>query len=281
MTRRSLVIGANGYVGSALMDLLSATGLEVTGTSRRPGADVLVATGSDLDRLLAREHFDQIVLTAQLTGPGVDWLIDRVDGPRWVVLSSAQLYSRVPAPGTEFALAREETALARGATVLRSTMIFGRGGDPNVSRIARAQQRWRIAIQVGDGAQQVQPLHVADLVALIAQHRQQPTAGLFDVGGPEALPTRELVEMVKELLGLRLPALQVPRAILSIASRFRLPGLRPDQLQRLAEDKTVDVTATCARFDWTPEPLAHRIEQAVWEVIGEKDERYGDLFPVH
>jgi hypothetical protein len=248
------------------MDLLPATGLEVTGTSRRPGADELVATGSDLDRLLAREHFDQIVLTAQLTGTGVDWLIDRVDGPRWVVMSSAQLYSRIPAPGTEFALAREETALARGATVFRSTMIFGRGGDTNVSRMVRAQQRWRIAIQVGDGAQRVQPLHVADLVALVDEHRQQPTAGLFDVGGSEAISTRELVEMVKDLLGVRLPALQVPPAMLSIASRLRLPGLRPDQLQRLNEDKTVDITATCATFDWTPEPLGHRIEQAVLEV---------------
>lgn len=266
MNGRSLVIGANGYVGSALMDLLPGAGLGVTGTSRRPGAHELVANGSDLDRLLAREHFDQIVVTAQLTGTGVDWLIDRVDGPRWVVLSSAQLYSRFPAPGTEFALAREETALARGATVFRPTMIFGRGGDTNISRMVRAQRRWRIAIQVGDGAQQVQPLHVDDLAALVTQHGQQPAAGLFDVGGPDAIPTSELVEMVKDLLGLRLPSLQVPPAMLSVASRFRVPGLRPDQLQRLAEDKTVDITATCATFDWTPEPLAHRLEQAVWEV---------------
>jgi nucleoside-diphosphate-sugar epimerase len=65
---RLLVIGAKGYVGSALMSLLPGMGLDVTGTSRRPGTDELIANGSDLDRLLAREHFDQIVLTAQLTG---------------------------------------------------------------------------------------------------------------------------------------------------------------------------------------------------------------------
>lgn len=267
MNGRSLVIGANGYVGSALMDLLPASGLDVTGTSRRPGVDELVANGTDLDRLLAREHFDQIVLTAQLTGQGVDWLIDRVDGSRWVVLSSAQLYSQFPAPGTEFALAREETALARGATVFRPTMIFGRGGDTNVSRIVRVQRRWRIATQIGDGAQRVQPLHVADLVALVAQHQALPTAGRFDVGGPEEILTRELVEMVKNLLGMRLPVLHVPPACLRIASRFRLPGLRSDQIRRLEEDKTVDITSTCATFDWHPEPLPHRIEQAVREVI--------------
>jgi nucleoside-diphosphate-sugar epimerase len=238
--------------------------------------DELVANGSDLDRLLAREHFDQIVLTAQLTAQGVDWLIDRVDGRRWVVLSSAQLYSQIPAPGTEFALAREETALARGATVFRPTMIFGRGGDTNVSRMVRAQRRWRIAIQIGDGAQRVQPLHVADLIALVAQHHAQPVGGRFDVGGPEEIPTRELVEMVKNLLGSRLPVLHIPPACLRIASRFRLPGLRSDQVRRLEEDKTVDITATCATFNWTPEALAHRIEQAVWEVqatLGRVDRR--------
>ncbi len=267
MNGRSLVIGANGYVGSALMDLLPGTDVEVAGTSRRPGSDELVANGSDLDRLLAREHFDQIVLTAQLTGNGVDWLIDRVDGPRWVVLSSAQLYSRFPAPGTEFALAREETALARGATVFRPTMIFGGGDDTNVSRMVRAQRRWRIAIQIGDGAQRVQPLHVADLVALVGQHHAQPTAGRFDVGGPEEIPTRDLVEMVKNLLGLRPPVMHIPPACLHIASRFRLPGLRSDQVRRLEEDKTVDISATCGTFDWHPAPLAHRIEQAVREVV--------------
>lgn len=268
MNGRSLVIGANGYVGSAVMSLLPSTGLDVTGTSRRPGTDELVANGADLDRLLARQHFDQVVLTAQLTGHGVDWLIDRVDGPRWIICSSAQLYSRIPAPGTEVALAREETALARGAAVFRPTMIFGRGGDTNVSRLIRAQQRWRVPIQVSDGAQQVQPLHVADLVALVARHCGQPTAGLFDVGGPEEIPIRELVDMTKGLLGLRLPVLRVSSAWLGIASRFGLPGLRRDQLRRLEEDKTVDIAPTCAAFGWHPKPLGHRMEQAVWEVMG-------------
>lgn len=278
MNGRSLVIGASGYVGSALRAILPTTGLEVTGTSRRPGCEELVVNGADLDRLLAREHFDQIVLTAQLTGKAVDWLIDRVDGPRWVVLSSAQLSSRFPAPGTAFALAREETALARGATVFRPTMIFGRGGDTNVSRMVRAQRRWRIAIQVGNGAQQVQPLHVADLVALVAQHLAHPTGGIFDVGGPEPIPTRELVEMVKDLLGLRLPVLSIPPEWLLAASRFGLPALRGDQLLRLQEDKTVDIAGTCATFNWNPDPLGHRIEQAVWEAVGERDSGREDLF---
>lgn len=268
ISAQTLVIGASGYVGRALTELLPAAGTVVTGTSRRAGADRIIAEGSDLDRLLARCHFDQVVLTAQLTSPDMDWLLDRVDGPRWVVLSSAQLASRVPAPATEFALAREELALARGATVLRPTMIFGRGGDSNISRMVRAQRRWRVALQVGNGHQQVQPVHVADLVSLVARHCARPRAGLFGVGGDEPVPTRELLQMVKEVMALRLPVVRLSPSWLRLAWRVGIPGLRGDQLRRLEEDKTVDIIGTCAAFSWKPEPLGQRVEQAVWEVTG-------------
>ncbi|MDQ3897239.1 MAG: hypothetical protein M3326_08385 [Actinomycetota bacterium] len=254
-------------MGRAVVDLYHEAGADVTGTSRREGADEVVADAADLDRLLAREHFDQVVLTAPLTAPAVDWLVDRVDGSRWVVLSSAQLSSRVPSPGTQFALAREETALVRGATVFRPTMIFGRGADANVSRIVRLQQRWRIAVQVGDGSELVQPVHVADLVALLRRHLSAPKPGLFSVGGDERIPTRELVEMVKELTAVRLPVVVLPRALVRAAARTGVPGLRRDQLLRLEEDKTVDITGTCDAFAWRPEPLAQRVQQAVCEVI--------------
>jgi nucleoside-diphosphate-sugar epimerase len=266
VTDGTLVIGATGYVGRTIVDLYREGGAEVTGTSRRGGTFDPIADGVDLDRLLERKNFDQVVLTPQLTAPGVDWLIDRVDGPRWVVLSSAQLASTTPAPGTSLALAREETALARGATVLRPTMIFGRAGDANVSRMIRMQQRWRVTIQIGDGCQLVQPLHVDDLVALLMDHRRQARPGVFGVGGNDRVPIRELVDMVRDLLALRLPVVRVPRQILHLVARLGMPGVRPDQVRRLQENKIVDTAATCETFGWDPKPLAQRLEQAVWEV---------------
>ncbi len=268
MIARSLVIGATGYVGGALKKGLSEAKIGVTSTSRRPGMHELVTNGFDLDQLLGREHFDQIVLLPQLTSEGSDWLVDRVDGARWIVFSSAQLYSTISAPGTELALAREAAALARGATVLRPTMIFGGGGDANISRIVLAQRRLRVAIQIGNGIQLVQPLHVADLVALVIRHCQRPRSGLFDVGGDEQIPTRELLEMVKDIVGLRMPVLSVSPTLLRVASRLGFPGLRADQILRLMEDKVVVITDICDTFGWRPEPLARRMEQAVWSVIG-------------
>lgn len=263
---RCLVIGATGYVGRALTELLPSAGMEVIGSSRRVGADVLVAAGPDLDRLLCLEQFDQIVLTAQLGASNVDWLVDRIDGPRWAVLSSAQLTAGVLAPGAETAIRREAIALARGATVLRPTMIFGRGGDANISRMIRALHRWRIGVQFGDGRQLVQPLHIADLASLLTAHARQPRAGMYSLGGDTAIPLRDLYEVLGRLLGLRLPAVRVPPAGLRIAARLGLAGLRADQVGRLVEDKTVDLTEVSTAFGWSPASLESRLQQAVDEI---------------
>jgi hypothetical protein len=72
--------------------------------------------------------------------------------------------------------------------------------------------------------------------------------------------------MVREVLGVRLPVVSVSPSWLHLAARARAPGLRPDQLLRLEEDKIVDIAETCVTFGWQPFPLAQRIEQAVGEV---------------
>ncbi len=226
----------------------------------------MVRSSMDLDALLARRTFEQIVHLPQLTSPNGD-ILDLVDGPRWLVFSSAQVTSAVPAPGTDRALAREEAALRRGAAVLRPTMIFGRGGDANVSRLIRVFRRYRVPFVVGDGGQLLQPVHVDDMADLVASHRRRPTTGLFNVGGGSRLTARELAAALRTTLGLRLPVVSVPGAWVSIAAGLRLGGLREDQLRRLGEDKVVDIGLTCEAFSWRPHVLADRIAQAVAEVL--------------
>lgn len=260
----TLIIGT-GFVGSVLPAWLRRREIEVTQCSRKPGhGDLLVRDGAALDALIASRGFDQIVLLGQLTGPSIDWALERIDGPRWLIMSSQQLVSRVPSPGTTVALAREALALARGACVLRPTMIFGRGGDVNITRLISAMRRWRVAIVPGSGSEMVQPLHVDDLSDLIVQHALQPTAGLYSVGGAEALPLRELVATLAELLGLRLPLVEVPDRVVDLASKLApLIGLRQDQFKRLSEAKVASNGPVSEAFDWIPEVLGLRLEQAV------------------
>jgi nucleoside-diphosphate-sugar epimerase len=260
----TLIVGT-GFVGSILPDRLRAGGIDVTLSSRTAGrADVTVSDGARLDALDASRRFDQIVVLGQLTGPDIDWVLERVDGARWLIMSSQQVTSSVPAPGTRGALAREELCLTRGACVLRPTMIFGRGRDRTITRLVAAMRRWRVPFVPGPGRQLVQPLHVDDLSDLIARHRRQTIGGLYPVGGAEALPLRELVTMLAELLGLRVPVVEVPQRAIDLAQRFApLVGLRPDQVERLGEPRVADNTLVTKAFGWSPEPLGLRLEEAV------------------
>jgi nucleoside-diphosphate-sugar epimerase len=218
-----------------------------------------------LDGVLAAKDFGQIVHLPQLTSTADDWALDRIDGPRWLVFSSAQLSSTVPAGGTELALAREATALARGATVVRPTMIFGGGRDRNITRVARFLRRTRFPVVVGDGEQRVQPTHIADLIRLVAVHGETPVAGLFGMGSDEPMAVKTLIATLCDELGIRRRVITIPARSLELFARLPLPGLRPDQVRRLAEDKLVDSTATFEAFGWRPEPLDGRLRQAVRE----------------
>ncbi len=260
---RTLIVGT-GFVGSVLSEWLHSRGIEVTQSSRiRSRGDVIVSNGAALDALIASCEFDQVVVLGQLTGPNIDWVLERIDGPRWLIMSSQQVASIVPAPGTKVALAREALALGRGACVLRPTMIFGRGRDLNITRLISAMRRWRVPIVPGSGTQLVQPLHVDDLCQVILRHRVDIQGGLYAVGGAEALPLRELVGTLAELLGLHLPVIEVPNRVVDLAARLASRNwLRPDQIKRLGEPRLADNGPVAAAFSWSPEPLGLRLEQA-------------------
>jgi nucleoside-diphosphate-sugar epimerase len=263
----TLVIGT-GFVGTAVALGLRDRGIEVVCTSRRDGAgDLTVANGAALDRVLGYRMFDQIVAVGQLTSHDIDWVLDRIDGPHWLVLSSHQVAAVASAPQTRAALAREDLALDRGACVLRPTMIYGKGRDKNLSRLIRLMARWRVPVVPGDGSQLIQPIHVDDLIELIVHHQKVPAAGLYPVGGAEALPLRELVATLAQVLGLRFPVVALPQRALHLAALFGpAMGIRNDQIRRLTEPKIVDLTRAIAAFGWRPTPLGIRLEQAVMEV---------------
>jgi len=265
----TLVVGAGGFVGSCYADHVERDGHRVVRAGRRRGLDVVLSTSDRLDAVLAEHEPDQIVVTAQLADPATGWLLERIDGPRWLVLSSAQLASSVPGPGHRQALIHERLARSRGAVVLRPTMIFGRGRDLNITRLLRQIARLGFATQFG-GSQLVQPLHIDDLSVLMEQHLANPStqvAGdLFDVGGREQLPVAELLDCLEQLAGAAGPRLVLPAAALVVIARAAsLGGLRSDQVARLIEDKVVDITKVCELFGWQPEFLPLRLEQAYSE----------------
>lgn len=270
---KTLIIGT-GFIGSVLTDELRKAGVEVTQSSRSSNGTIAhIPDGTALDRHLTDHQYDQIVVVGQLTSGDIDWVIERIDGPRWLLLSSQQVTSVAPAPQTNLALAHEAFALERGACVLRPTMVYGKGRDVNISRLIRLMNRWRIAVVPGSGKQLLQPIHVDDLAALIAQHGIAPQHGLISVGGPEALPLAELISTIAQIVGIRAPLLGLSPKKIRLTSRLApMVGIRTDQLARLTEDKTAENTLVEEIFHWQPLPLGLRLEQAVAETRPEGSE---------
>jgi nucleoside-diphosphate-sugar epimerase len=258
-----IVLGAAGFVGSAIHAARRAAGAAVVGTSREaiPGLEQ-VDNGAALDHLLA-DGYGQVVVTPQLGAP-IDWILDRIDGPRWVVLSSMQLAATALPPDAATARLREDHAISRGAVVLRPTMIFGHGRDVNLTRLIRLFRTMRVVPIPADANQLVQPIHVDDLVALIEQIRTRPQAGRYSVGGDEALPASELLQLIAEIVGARRVPIGGVAGVLTGAAA-RLGRSRADKFERLLEDKTADLSAVAAAFEWWPAPLGIRLEQAVRE----------------
>ena len=274
MSRRVLVIGASGYVGRCYVDAARSAGLEVKGAGRQPDSsiDFVTSRGDELDRVLEDWQPHQVVTTVQLRSVDASWVLERIDGPRWVVLSSAQLASKVPAPNTREGLLNEELALLRGAVVVRPTMIFGHGGDLNISRMIRQLQKLRVSLQVG-GEQLVQPIHVDDLSNFLIRHAQaepvpQSLVGApVELGGEAQMAMAELIDDLVQLTGARGPRVKVDERLLGrLGAVATLADVRRDQIARLTEDKVVDNSVASEALGWVPMATPHRLEQAVEEV---------------
>jgi uncharacterized protein YbjT (DUF2867 family) len=148
-------------------------------------------------------------------------------------------------------------------TLLRPTMIYGAAGDRNMERLIRFMARSPLVPLPGGGKGLVQPVHVEDLgrAAVDALFCDKTHGRAYDLSGGEASPLRDLVRHVHGLLGRRHLVLPLPIAPMAFAagawSVLRLPPhVKPEQIQRLAEDKAFSFEA--ARADWGYAPRSWR-----------------------
>jgi hypothetical protein len=249
---RTVILG-NGFVAGNLCHHLGRIGV---GVERVPAAVL-----HDLDRSFPASGIDQIVVLLPAGGELATPLLDRIDGPRWLVCSwrgdaGADRREPTPAPG--------DPVLGRGGARMRLASVFGRGGDDHVTRIARWVRRSRTPIGAGRGGPLVQPLHVDDLGDLVARHLCRPVPGSFDIAGPEAVPVGELCQSIGEIVG----AAAIGRLAAPLVSAFATRGSGPlGAVARHAEGVPVDIARARGRFGWRPLPLGVRVEQAVQEAL--------------
>jgi uncharacterized protein YbjT (DUF2867 family) len=279
MQSKIAIVGANGFVGRHLVDLLAGTGRPVAGIVRsETGARLVEKLGgtpvrvkdlhlSSTDALIpALANCDGLVYTASVcAGPDVS---DRSDPtglinvlracleagvPRFVFLSGLGIahYGMNPHCTNSYFLGKMagEVALFRSGlitTVFRPSYIFGEGDEflsPLIRRIAAASQ-----IEIpGSGEYRLQPISVRDTARAILStldRKETTTPRVLDLVGPEAVSYAGLIGRIASIMGRRVALRERPvHEALAEARTTGYYGLNSQDLACLLCDEVSDPAA--------------------------------------
>lgn len=126
------------------------------------------------------------------------------------------------------------------AVILRPSVLFG-PGDAFLTTL-QGLTRLPLIPLFGRGQTRLQPLHVDDLARAVGRlfSATPPARRLFELGGPEVLSYREILERVMRAQGLRKPLLPVPfavwRLLAAMAGCLPNPPLTRDQVLLMQQD---------------------------------------------
>lgn len=149
-----------------------------------------------------------------------------------------------------------------GATILRPSILFGRE-DAFINRFA-SMARLAPALPVVSGGTKLQPVYAADVGRAIAAAALDPGrhgGRTYELGGPQVLTMRELMEWVCEATGRARPLIDIPDPVGRLIARTTgwLPGapITWDQWLMLRSDNVVaDGAEGLEAFGLPKTPLA-------------------------
>jgi len=281
-----LVTGGTGFIGRALVRQLIASGQEVR-TLLRPskssprlprGIPVEVAVCSLLDERGLRAALRGVDVIFHLAGNerrSSHAKLQEVDIQGTQVLTNAAVQAGVERIITVSHLGADRNSaypvfkakgIAENAiihsgldyTIFRSAVVFG-PGDQFTTNIARMLVNWPGPFLLpGDGTSLVQPLWIDDLIASMMIALDTPTVvnQTVSLGGVEALPFRQVVEIIMDRLGVRRvltpfspPYLRMLALLLEQFGRFPISVY---WLDYLAADRTTNLDTLPRLFGILP-----------------------------
>lgn len=202
-------------------------------------------------------------------------LIAQTGGTRVVALSSTSRFTKVPSTDGHEAdvvgqlVAGEESLVAWAEaagihwTVLRPTLIYGRGTDRNLSEIVRIIRRVRAFPVFGPAGGRRQPVYVDDVAAasVLAVDADRAANRAYNLSGAEVLSYREMVGRIFDALGMRRRVLAVPiwlfrLALLCLRTIPRYRNWNSQMIQRMSMDMVFDHQEAHHDFGFDPRPFS-------------------------
>ena len=152
-----------------------------------------------------------------------------------------------------------------GATILRPSIVFG-AEDQFFNRFAEMSRFSPFLPLIGGGTTRYQPVFVGDIAEAVADtvEGKVPNGRIYELGGPEVLTFREMMEEMLHVVGRKRRLVTIPFGAASAMARMMrfLPGapLTEDQVALLKSDNIVSTEAkaegrTLEAFDRMPRSL--------------------------
>lgn len=156
-------------------------------------------------------------------------------------------------------------------TIFRPSIVFGPGREGHfqfVAQLAEVLRATPITPVAGDGNAKFQPIHVEDVSAAFARAVSDPstTRQVLELGGPDVLTYREMLDEVARTLGVSKPTMNVPVGLvrLGVSIMQPLPFIEPPvthgQLDMLQLDNTTEDNAAPRLLDRPLKPFRGGLE---------------------
>jgi NADH dehydrogenase len=183
---------------------------------------------------------------------------------------SASHYARAKAEGEKAVL-----AALPSATIMRPSIVFG-PEDEFTNRFASLARLAPALPLIGGGTTKMQPVYVGDVATAIADavDGKAKAGATYELGGPEVLSFREIIELILEITDRKRMLVSLPFGLARLQATFLqyAPGalkLTADQVELLRSDNVVSEAAKAAGLTLeglgvTPDSMEAIAPQYLW-----------------
>ena len=188
--------------------------------------------------------------------------------PTWK--TSTSRYARAKAAGEQAVRAAIPSAI-----IMRPSIVFG-PEDQFSNRFAALARLSPALPLIGGGMTKMQPVYVGDVATAVtdAVDGKAKSGATYELGGPEVLTMREIMEIILAITGRDRTLVSLPFGLARLQAMFLqfAPGalkLTPDQVELLRADNVVSDTAKAAGLTLeglgiTPDSLEAVAPQYLW-----------------